>query len=92
MKILSYLYSVRTQDTLFDAVELQQRYCENPFGLGDAYLIPFFTFAVAFCTTHGQNNTRKYDTGGFLPVASLNSVVRSSFSFIASLIGITVRI
>ena len=32
---------VRTQDTLFDAVEFQQRYCKNPFALGDAYLTPF---------------------------------------------------
>ena len=29
------------------------------------------TCAVAFCTTHGKNNTRKCDTEGFLPVASL---------------------
>ena len=41
MKILSSLYVVYTQDTLFDAVELQQRYRENPFALGDAYLTHF---------------------------------------------------
>ena len=42
MKILSYLYLVRTQDILFDAVEFQRRYRENPFALGDGYLTPFF--------------------------------------------------
>ena len=42
MKILSSLYSVRTQDTLFDAVEFQQRYRKKPFALGDAYLTPVF--------------------------------------------------
>ena len=31
MKILSFLYWVHTQDILFDAVEYQQRYRENPF-------------------------------------------------------------
>ena len=41
MKIISSLYSVRTQDILFDAVEFQQRYSKNPFALGDAYLTPF---------------------------------------------------
>ena len=29
------------------------------------------TCAVAFHTTHGQNKTRKYDTEGLVPVASL---------------------
>ena len=42
MKILSSLYWVRTQDTLFDAMEFQRRYRENPFALGDAYLTPLF--------------------------------------------------
>ena len=41
MKILSSLHLVRTQDTLFDAVEFQQGYRENPFALGDAYLTSF---------------------------------------------------
>ena len=45
--------------------------------------------AVAFCTTHGQNNTHKRYTEGFLPVASLNAVVKSPSSFIRSLIGRT---
>ena len=40
MKVLSSLYLVRTQYTLFDAVELQLIYRENPFALGDAYLNP----------------------------------------------------
>ena len=42
MKILSSLYSVRTQDILFDAVEFQLIYCENPFVIGDAYLTNFY--------------------------------------------------
>ena len=41
MNILSSLYLVRTQATLFDAVIFQRRYCENPFALGDTYLTPF---------------------------------------------------
>ena len=42
MKILPSLYLVHTQDTLFDAVEYQQRYRENFFALGDAYLTPLY--------------------------------------------------
>ena len=42
MKILSSLCVVRTHDTLFNAVQFQQRYRENPFALGDAYLTPFY--------------------------------------------------
>ena len=42
VKILSYSCVVRTQDTLFDAVEFQQRYRRKPFALGDAYLTPFY--------------------------------------------------
>ena len=45
------------------------------------------TCAVALRTTHGQNNTRKCDTEGFVPVASLCGVVGSLSSFIRSLIG-----
>ena len=44
---------------------------------------------VALRTKHGQNNTRKYDTEGFVPVASLCGVVGSSPSFIRSFIGRT---
>ena len=40
MMILSLLYWVRTQDTLFDAVEYQRRYHKTLFLLGDAYLTP----------------------------------------------------
>ena len=79
MKILFPLYLVRTKDTLFDAVEFQLRYREKTFALGDAYLTPFFTCAVAFRTTYGQNNTRKCDTEGFIPVESLNGVVGSPY-------------
>ena len=42
MDILSSLYPVPTQYTLFDAVEFQERYHENPFALDDAYLTPFY--------------------------------------------------
>ena len=47
------------------------------------------TCAVAFRTTHGQNNTRKCDTEGFVPVSSLCGIVGSPSSFIRSLIGRT---
>ena len=47
------------------------------------------TCAIAFRTTHGQDKTRKYDTEGFVPVASLYGVVGSLSSFIRSLIGRT---
>ena len=40
MKILSSVCVIRKQDTLFDAMEFQKRYHENPFALGDAYLTP----------------------------------------------------
>ena len=50
------------------------------------------TCAVAFRTTHGQNKTRKCDTEGFVPVASLYGVVGSPSSFIRSLIGRTRKI
>ena len=42
MKILYSLYSVRTQDILFDAVEFQRRYPKNPFVLGPVYLTPLY--------------------------------------------------
>ena len=50
------------------------------------------TCAVAFRTTHGQNNMHKCDTEGFLPVSSLNVMVRSLSLFIVSLIGSTGKI
>ena len=43
-------------------------------------------WAVALRITHGQNNTRKYNTEGFVSVASFCGVVRSPSSFIISLI------
>ena len=60
-------------------MEFQRRYRENPLALGNVYLAPFLsTCVIAFLTTHGQNNMRKCDTEGFVPVASLNGVVGSS--------------
>ena len=47
------------------------------------------TCAVAFRTTHGQNKTRKCDTEGFVPVASLYGVVGLPSSFIISFFGRT---
>ena len=47
------------------------------------------TCAVAFRTGHGQNNKRKCDTEGFVPVASFYGVVGSPSSFITSLISRT---
>ena len=90
MKILSFLYWVHTQDILFDAVEYQQRYRENPFCAWWRMFNAFFsTCAVSFRTINGQNNTRKCDTEGFVSVASLCGVVGSPFLFIRSLIGRT---
>ena len=50
------------------------------------------TCAVAFRTPHGQNNTCKYDTDGFVPVASFCGVIGSPFLFIRYLIGRTGKI
>ena len=64
--MLSSLYLVHTQNTIFDSVDFQQRYRENPFALGDAYLTPFCQrMQVALRTTHRQNIMRKCDTEGF---------------------------
>ena len=88
LNILSSLYLVCTQDTIFDAVEFQWRYRKNPFSLGDAYLKTFFsTCLVDFRTTHGKNNIPKCYTEGFVPVTSLNCMVGSPPLFIRSLIG-----
>ena len=38
MTILPFLYWVRTQDILFDAMEYQRRCCETLFVIGDACL------------------------------------------------------
>ena len=46
------------------------------------------TCVVAFHTTHGQNNKRKYDIEGFIPVESLYGVAGLPSLFIRSLIGI----
>ena len=70
MKILYSLNLVRIQDILFDDVDFQRRYRKKLVVLGDEY-------SVAFCTTNGIDNTRKCDTEGFLPVASLYGVVGS---------------
>ena len=48
MNILYSLYLVRTQDTLFDAVEFQRRYRETPFTLSEAYLTPFVNMCSSF--------------------------------------------
>ena len=82
---------VYKQDKLFDAMEFQQIYCKYPFVLGDTYLTLFTTYAVAFCTTHVENNKRKYDTDSFVPFASLNDVVGFPSFFIRSLIVSTVK-
>ena len=49
-------------------------------------------YAVAFCTKHGQNKIRNCDIKGFVPVASLNGVVRFPSVFMKSLIGSTGKI
>ena len=79
MKILSSLYWVCTQDILFGALESQQRYRETLFVFGEHMFNVFVsTCALAFLTTHGKNNMRKYDTEGLVPVASLCGIVGSS--------------
>ena len=42
MKMLSSLHLVCKQYTIFDDVEFQRRYRENPFALGDTYLTPLY--------------------------------------------------
>ena len=87
---LPFLYWVRTQDILFDALEYQQIYRETLFCAWWSMFNVFVSMcAVAFFTTHEQNNTRKCDTEGFVPVASLCGVVGLPSSIIRSLIGIT---
>ena len=48
--------------------------------------------ALDFRTTYGKNNTRKFDTEVFVPVASLNGVVSSLSLFIRYFIGKTGKI
>ena len=45
--------------------------------------------SLAFRTTHGQNNTRKCDIKGFVPVASLKGMVGLQSAFTRYLIGRT---
>ena len=47
------------------------------------------TCAIVFHITHGKNNTRKCDTEGFVPVASLHGVVGLPNCFVRYLIGRT---
>ena len=47
------------------------------------------TCAVAFYTTQGQNKTRRFDTEGFVSVASLCGIVGSLYWFTKCLIGRT---
>ena len=56
------------------------------------FIVFVSTWAVAFPKKYGQNNTRKCDTEGFVPVASLCGVVGSPSSFIRYLIGRTGKI
>ena len=87
MEILSFLYWVHTQDIIFDVVEYQRRYRETLFVLGDAYLTPLSQGVQYIYVQHMETiNTRKYDTEGFVPVASLYGVVGSPSLFIRSLI------
>ena len=58
MKILYSLYSVRTKDTLFDAVEFQQIYHKNPFVLGDEYLTPLSQRVQYISVQHVDKITR----------------------------------
>ena len=45
------------------------------------------TCEVDFCTTHGQNTTRRFDTEGFVPVASFYDVMASQYWYTKCLIG-----
>ena len=47
----------------------------NPFALGDASLTPFCQRVQQLYVQHMKKKTRKCDTEGFVPVASLNDVV-----------------
>ena len=90
MEILSSLYLVRTQDTIFDSTELQRKYRKYPFVLGDAYLTPFCQRVHWISVKHMDKiHTHKCYTKSFVPVTSLNGVVRLLSLFIRSFIGIT---
>ena len=52
MKILSSLFVVCTQYTLFDAAEFQRRYQKKPFALGDAYLTPLSQYVQQLSVQH----------------------------------------
>ena len=63
---------------------------QTPFALGDAYLTPFCQHVQYLSVQHMDKiNTRKCDTEGFVPVASLYVIVGLPSSFIISLIGRT---
>ena len=40
------------------------------------------TYAVAFCTTHEKNKTRKFNIEDLIPIASLYGVIGSPYLFI----------
>ena len=58
MKKLSFLYWVRTQVILFDALEYQQRYQKTLFVLADAYLTPLSQRAAYISVQHMDKITR----------------------------------
>ena len=93
MKILSSLYQVRTQHTLFDTMVFKGRYHEDPFELGDSYLMLLYQ-RVHYLTVQLMDNIthKKCDTEGFVPIVSLNGVVSFPYLFIRFLIGSTGKI
>ena len=92
MKILSSVCVVRKQYTLFDTVEFHRRYRKNTFALGDAYLMPLSQHVQYLSVHHMEKQIRRCDTGGFVPVVSLNCVVGLKYLFVRSLIGSTRKI
>ena len=65
MNMLSSLYPVCPQNTLFDAVEFQRKYRKNPFELSDAYLTPFSNVCNRFPRNTWKQNTHKCNTDFF---------------------------
>ena len=91
MKILPFLYGVRTQNIIFDAVEYKQRYHETYFVLGDVYLTPLSQCEQYLSVQHMDKLT-SINVILKIFVISLCGVVGSPSSFIIFLVDRTGKI
>ena len=70
---------VHTKDTLFDAVEFQKIYHETPLCFMTHILCLYHNMCSSFPYNTWENNRRKCDTEGFVPVKSLYGVFGSPY-------------